>query len=109
MPFTVAAIWIATLVASTVAWLGLVVWVFRRLRLRYPATYAAIGSPDLFRNNTLRTNWLFFKFLFLSRWRDLDDFQLLKVIRTMRALLIVHLLSIVAFVALFLTIGVKPA
>jgi hypothetical protein len=63
----------ASLFLLLFVWLLLVAWMFRRLRGQHAETFAALGSPSLFLNNTPRTNWLFLKFLFQEQWQGLGD------------------------------------
>jgi hypothetical protein len=109
MSSAVATAWFGSLFILAIVWLGLIVWLFRRLRLRHPATYEAMGSPSLFWNNSMRNNWLLLKFLFGGQWRALGDARLSAVIRGMRVLLIVSLAGFAAFLAAFMALGVKPA
>jgi hypothetical protein len=109
MSSTVATIWIGLLFVAAIVWLVLISWVFRRLRRIHPAAYEAIGSPSLLWNNSMRNNWLFFNFLFRSRWRSLGDSRLSVAARGMQALLIVYVVGFVAFLVRFMTTGLLPA
>jgi hypothetical protein len=109
MPSSVATVGFGAIFALAIIWLAAVVWLFRRLRTRHPVTYEAIGSPDLFRNNTPRTNWQFLKFLFGGQWQSLDDPSLALVARGMQVLLVVYFTGFAAFLATVVTIGIKPA
>jgi hypothetical protein len=91
------------MLAMAVTWLALVFWVFRRLRIRHPATYDAIGSPSLFWNNSIRNNWLFAKFLFQGTWKALGDRQLFVVARVMQFLFIAYF---VVFIGLFVALNI---
>jgi hypothetical protein len=96
-----------TLFILIAVWFGLIVWFFRRLRVRHPAAFEAIGSPSLFWNNSMRNNWLFLKFLFQSQWRELGDPQLSAVARGMQIFLIVYTAYFAALVATFMAVGIK--
>jgi hypothetical protein len=41
-------------------------WVLAMLRKYDPATYTELGRPDLFKNNTLMSNWLFWRWIYTS-------------------------------------------
>ena len=97
--------WMFALGLFSCIWLGVIAWTFRRLRLRHAATYEAIGSPDLFRNNTWRTNWLFLRFLFGGPWRALDDETLAVAIRVLRGMFVTYILGSVGLSAAFLVLG----
>jgi hypothetical protein len=107
MPERIAIAWFGILFAMAVIWLGLIFWMFRRLRVRHVATYEAIGSPSLFWNNSMRNNWLFIKFLFQGQWRSLDDAQLAGVARFMQVMFVVYIAGFIALCAAFLIAGVK--
>jgi hypothetical protein len=109
MSSSVATVGFGALFALAIIWLAANLWLFRRLRPRHPVTYEAIGSPDLFQNNTLRTTWLFFKFLFGGQWQSLDDPSLAVVARAMQVLFVVYFTGFAAFLATVATIGVKRA
>ncbi len=98
MNSTIEVVLFVSLFAAAVVWLGLVLWVFHRLRNRHLATFEAIGSPSLIWNNSMRTNWLFFKFLFGPTWQQLDDRRLAVVLHVMRVYIVMYL---VAFAAMF--------
>jgi hypothetical protein len=87
-----------SLVVLVFVWMFLVLWMFRRLRVRHAEAFEAIGSPSLFWNNSPRNNWLFLKFLFQGQWRQLGDRQLAISARIMQAVFVVYVLG---FVALF--------
>jgi hypothetical protein len=109
MSSSVATVGFGAMFALAVIWLAAIVWLFRRLRTRHPVTYEAIGSPDLFRNNTLRTNWLFLKFLFGGQWQSLNDASLAIVARGMQVLFVVYFTGFAMFLATVATIGINRA
>jgi len=83
-------------------WLLLVIWMFRRLRSQHAETFAALGSPSLFLNNTPRTNWLFLKFLFQEQWQRLGDRQLSIGARVMQVVFVTYMLGfVVTFFVVF--------
>jgi hypothetical protein len=91
-----------TLFGMAFVWFALVFWFFRRLRLRHPAAYEAIGSPTLFWNNSMRNNWLFLKFLYTSSWRTLADPGLSFAARLMQVWTVVYILGFAVLLILFL-------
>jgi hypothetical protein len=107
MSFTVVTSLFVVLMAMVVAWLGLVFWIFRRLRIRHSATYESIGSPSLFWNNSMRNNRLFLKFLFGPTRQHLGDRQLGVVVRVMQVILVTYTAGFAMFMVLLLTIGVR--
>jgi len=88
-------------------WLVLVVWLFCRLRDRHASTYVALGSPNLFWNNTLRSQWLFLRFLYSSRRHELGDESASKVVGLLRVLLPLCTAFLITFVVLI--VGALPA
>ncbi len=87
---TMAAIWFPTLF-----------WFFRRLRIQHPSVYESIGSPSLFWNNSMRNNWLFFKFLWSSRVKELNDLALTRSAVFMRIWLVIYTALFVACLVAF--------
>jgi hypothetical protein len=98
-PTTLQAVLFCVLFVSVVVWLATVTWLFRRLRLRHLETFEVIGSPDLFRNNTPQTNWLFLKFLYGPQWKALDDGPLVTVLHVMRWFAVIYMILFAALVA----------
>jgi hypothetical protein len=84
-------------------WFGLLMWYFHRLRKWHPAAYEAAGSPSLFWNNSMRSNWLFFKFLFSSRPRELGDLTILRGAWILRLYFCTYLLLFLVMMTLPLT------
>jgi hypothetical protein len=109
MPSSVATVGFGALFALAIIWLAANLWLFRRLRTRHPVTYEAIGSPDLFRNNTPRTNWQFLKFLFGGQWQSLDDASFAIVARGMQVLFVVYFTGFAAYLATVATVGINRA
>jgi hypothetical protein len=97
--------WFSALFAMVVLWFVLVSWVFSRLRKRHPSTYEAMGSPTLFWNNSPRGNWLFLKFLYSSRWRELGDSTVSNIVRFMRVYFVIYLVLFLALVAFVFIAG----
>ena len=95
------------LFAMAVVWLATIVWVFHRLRLDHPSTFEQLGSPSLFWNNSPRTGWLFLKFLFSGRCRELGDPALATVILFMRILFICYGLLFLTMIAAMTFSGPK--
>jgi hypothetical protein len=91
----------AILLVLAIIWLGLVLWLFRRLRRFHSATYESIGSPTLFWNNSPRLNLLFARFLFSSQSSQLGDPALSTVCWVMRVLLCIYMVLFLAFVLVF--------
>ena len=108
MSETVATTCIGSLFVMVIVWLGLVLWLFHRLRHRHAATYEAIGSPSLFWNNSMRNNWLFLKFLFQGQWQSLGDSQLAIVARFMQIFLVLYLVAFGALFAALMLLGSHP-
>jgi hypothetical protein len=95
------------LATMVVVWFVLASWLFRRLREQHASTYVEIGSPSLFWNNSMRNNWLFLKFLFGSKWRQLSDLAVSNVCRFMRVFIVVYFLLFLALIALIPSGGVR--
>ncbi len=91
-PTTFQIVLFCVLFAAVIFWLVMVVWLFRRLRLRHFEMFEAIGSPDLFTNNTPRTNWLFLKFLYGRQWKALDDGPLVVALHVMRWFAVIYVI-----------------
>jgi hypothetical protein len=109
MPEKIIMCWFVLLMALAIIWLALILWIFHRLRHRHIATYESIGSPSLFCNNSMRNNWLFFKFLFGGQWRDLGDRALSVFARCMQAIFVVYVCGFLAFFAVTMLIGIRRA
>ena len=90
---------VITLMVMVLVWFVTISWFFHRLRTRHPSTYEAIGSPSLFWNNSMRNNWLFWKFLWSSRIHELDDPVAVRVSVFMR-------IWIVSYLILFLGLAI---
>jgi hypothetical protein len=103
----VASTLVGSLIAMAIVWLAFVYWIFHRLRHRHIATYEAIGSPSLFWNNSTRSQWLFFKFLFKGQWQSLGDGRLSAVARLMQILFVVYLVAFTAMFVAFVIVGVR--
>jgi hypothetical protein len=78
--------------AMLVIWFALILWLFRRLRLRHPSAFESAGSPSLFWNNSPRNNLVFIRFLFSSEPRQLQDQTLIRVCMSMRVLIAAYVL-----------------
>lgn len=109
MSDTIATAWLMSLFGMAIVWLGLILWTFRRLRVRHAETYESIGSPSLFWNNSVRNNWLFVKFLFQGKWHSLNDPQLAGVARCMQFMFVAYMAGLLGLVAAFLFAGIKTA
>jgi hypothetical protein len=94
---TVQNVWLATFIVMVLTWLGLIVWVFERLRTRHRSTYEELGSPTLFWNNSLANNFKFMGFLYSSKIHTLGDPALARVCIVMRVLFPTYIASFLAF------------
>lgn len=94
----------AILGALGAIWTVLIAWLFRRLRNRHAATYEEIGAPSLIWNNSLRSNWLFLKFLYSPRRLELDDEPASRVIDILRVLAPVYCVGFLIFMVLTLIV-----
>jgi len=92
----------APLGAMAGVWLVLVAWLLHRLRNRHALTYEAIGSPSLIWNNSLRSNWLFLRFLYSPRRLELGDEPASRVVGVLRVLFPLYFLLFIALVVWFL-------
>lgn len=92
----------AALAVLGAAWFVLVLWLFQRLRKRHAATYETIGSPSLIWNNSLRSNWLFIKFLYSPRALELDDESASCVVGVLRVLLPGYYVVFIVLMILFM-------
>jgi hypothetical protein len=70
--------------------------------------YETIGSPSLFWNNSMRTGWLFIKFLFTGQWQGMGDRPLSAIARLMQVLFVVYIVGFAAFFAAMMIWGVQP-
>jgi cbb3-type cytochrome oxidase subunit 3 len=111
MSHTVATTWFVSLMVMAIAYLGLVFWLLRRLRLRHRSTYEKFGPIDLFDGpfRKFRKNWLFLAFLFTSQSQSLDDPALSAVARVMRVVFVVCTTSFLGFVAVAFFMGISSA
>jgi hypothetical protein len=106
MPEKIVMAWFVGLMVLAVVWLALILWIFHRLQHKHVVTYESIGSPSLFWNNSMRNNWLFFRFLFSRRWQDLGDRQLSIVARSMQVIFIVYVIGFLMFFAATMVWGI---
>jgi hypothetical protein len=81
-------------------WFALLVWLFRRLRMRHAKLYERLGSPVMIWNTSMKTGWGLLRFIFSSQWRELDDAAIGFVVRFMRVYLIVYLALFIALISL---------
>jgi len=109
MSETFFLLWFAALFGMAFAWLALIVWTFRRLRTRHVTMYEAIGSPSLFWNNSIRNNWLFLRFLYLGKWRELNDRQLAGVVRLMQVMLVIYIIGFIGLSVAIIIDGLNPS
>jgi hypothetical protein len=86
--------------AMVAIWFALILWLFRRLRLRHPSVFESLGSPSLFWNNSPRNNFRFLRFLVGSEPSQLQDQTLVRVCAFMRVFLAAYL---VLFIVLLVT------
>jgi len=91
------------LFTMAVAWVGLWLWLFRRLRIRHPDVYEAIGCPSLFHRNYRWNVWSILGFLYGSRWKGIGDFPLAVVMRLMQIWFVAQLLGFSALIFLVAT------
>ena len=92
------AVFFAALFGSVLVWFGLVIALFRRLRLSHTDKYREMGEPNLVTNNTPRTTIALLKFLFKREDRVLADTRLSRLIALMLAFFVCYS---VAFLYLF--------
>lgn len=95
------------LMAMAIIWFPLIVWVFRRLRIQHAAIYEELGSPTLIWNNSMRNQWLFFKFLFQGHWKSLGDQPLSKAAGFMRVWLVLYMVGFIAFTVVLYHFGIQ--
>lgn len=60
----------------TLIWFYLIVTLFKRLKHNHHDTFVEMGEPALFWNNSLNTTYLFMKFLFGRKYKELGDEKL---------------------------------
>ncbi len=87
-------------IAMACLWLAFMIWFLRRLRKRYPDLYAKIGSPTLFWNNSMRSQWLLFRLCWSPPEAVQHDRVTVRAMRFMNAFVICYTLG---FACLFLT------
>jgi hypothetical protein len=97
-----------TLLVMMTIWVVFLSWFFRYLRNRHPSTYAAIGSPSLFWNNSMRSQWLFMRFVCTSQWRELDDSVVSKSVRGIRIFFVLYVLGFLGFVSFIFSTEFHP-
>ena len=85
---TIAFAWFFSCVVES---LGLMAWVFRRLRTSHPDTYQALGEPRLFLNRR-DCRWPLTVFLYGGQWRSLHDDRLSLVCRVLIGLAVANAL-----------------
>jgi hypothetical protein len=95
---------LVVLMGAAFAWLALAWRLFAIMKLRVPETYASIGSPHLFFNNTLSNNLLFVRFLLGGRYAKVGDDGVRRLCAFLRALFWFFAAGSVAFVAVMLAV-----
>jgi hypothetical protein len=88
------------LLVMVAIWFALILWLFKRLRLRHPSVFESLGSPSLFWNNSPRNNLRFLGFLFGSEPRQLQDQTIVRVCVFMRVFLAAY---VILFIVLWVT------
>lgn len=83
-------IWLALLFGLAVAWTALASRLFAMLREDHSATYTALESPSLLRNNTMRNSWLSLKFLLTGAYRELGDARVTRLGDFMRVFFVAY-------------------
>jgi hypothetical protein len=85
---------------SVFVWFFLCNKMFKKLALKHPEKYEAMGKPSLIMNNSLSNNISFMKFLFKREWRDLNDQSVASLGKIMSVFIALYL-------ALFLVIFIS--
>ena len=73
---------------AVIAWLVMCSKLFRILKEEHPQKHKEMGSPSLFINNNLKSNYKFLKFLFKKEWETLSNEKLSSLGQFMRIFLI---------------------
>jgi hypothetical protein len=73
-------------------WIFLAVRLFGMLRTYHPVTYAELGSPDFFNNNTSKTSCLLLSFLIRGKYKELNDPAVESLCRFMHRFIGVYLI-----------------
>jgi hypothetical protein len=68
-------------------------WMYRILRTRHPEIYDSLGRPTLFLNNSIQNSFAVQKFIFLGRFRQIDDPELVRLCTFLRAFSICYTIS----------------
>jgi hypothetical protein len=101
---TVFVALLALLMVMAVTWLVILSWLFGRLRTRHPSTYESIGSPSIFWNNSVRNNWLLWKFLWSSHSRKVDDSAIARIIYVMRIFFVCYIIVFIGLAIAFINL-----
>jgi hypothetical protein len=92
------------LLTMVLVWFGLLARLFRTLRADHPATYERLGSPTLIYNNSLKNNWLLFRFLYRNEFNVLGDMSLGRFCRWLKIFLAGYLVLFFVMLGLVLII-----
>jgi len=87
-----------------VIWFVLIARLFKRLRVKHSVIYENLGSPSLFYNNSMKSNYLFLRFLCKNEFEVLNDPPLVKLCRFARIYLAAYLILFLTMVGLILTV-----
>ena len=61
------------LIAMVFIWFGLIITLFRRLKIKHSEKYKEMGQPSLFWNNSMKSGWSTLKFLCKREHQILGD------------------------------------
>ena len=98
-----------TLFISVFIWFALSYKMFKLLETRHAKKYSAMGKPSLIMNNSISNSFAFMKFLFKREYLELNDPELSKLAKFMRAFFVLYLvllsLYFVGFMAAFSSVS----
>ncbi len=85
-------------------WFWLCIKLFKLLKERQPEAYIKMGSPGMFKNNTLSNNITFMKFLFKKEWQQLGDEAIGKLGNIMLSFILAYSVLFIVFVYMVLSV-----
>lgn len=81
----------------------------RRLRLKHPETWVALGSPSLILNNSIQNGFAVMRFLWKRQYKSLNDPALTKLCNFIVVYSTVYIVFFVGVIIFFLTVVIPSS
>ena len=92
---------LCVLLIAAVLILALVQWSFTRIRSLDTALFEKLGRPDLFRNNTYSTVWLYWRWVFAGSLKKAPPRSINLLLWLIRALTVAYAVGVLGLLAQF--------